>query len=84
MPITAGQCRAARALLGWNQPDLSGASGVSTRTIASFETAEHNPIKSVLAALQAALEHAGIEFLPERGDKGEGVRFAKTGRGRRR
>lgn len=83
MPITPDQCRAARALLRWHQPDLAGASGVSTRTIAAFELADRIPSETKLEELQAALERAGIEFLPERGTKGVGVRLAKRARVRR-
>ena len=78
--ITPEQCRAARALLGWVQPNLAKRSKVSTRTIASFELAERIPSEVKLSKLQTALERAGIEFLPERAGKGVGVRLARAGR----
>jgi len=40
-------CRAARALLGWNQQELAIHSGVSTSTIASLEAG--NPVRAELS-----------------------------------
>jgi hypothetical protein len=56
--------RAARALLRWEQQDLSEASGVSLTTIKRLEgrpgaLAAHS---STVTALRRALESAGIEF----------------------
>jgi transcriptional regulator with XRE-family HTH domain len=62
--ILPAQSRAARALLNWSQPELAQASGVSVSTIRDFETGKRSPIGSNLAALNRALERAGIEFLP--------------------
>jgi transcriptional regulator with XRE-family HTH domain len=81
MTITPAQSRAARALLGITQGDLAGLSGASQRTIASFETGERQPIPSILAALQRALERAGVEFIEENGG-GAGVRLVKRRRKR--
>jgi transcriptional regulator with XRE-family HTH domain len=81
MAITSAQSRAARALLGLTQGDLAALSSVSQRTIASFETGERPPIPSILAALQRALEEAGVEFLAENGG-GLGVRLTKRRRKR--
>lgn len=81
MTITSAQSRAARALLGITQGDLAAQSGVSQRSIASFETGEREPIPSILSALQHALEQAGIEFIAENGG-GAGVRLAKRRRKR--
>ena len=80
MAITAKQSRAARALLGLRQGDLAAQSGISLRTIASFETGEHRPIAAILVALQHALENAGVIFLDADRAGGPGVRLAKRGR----
>ena len=74
--ISAGQCRAARALLEWSQDDLAKASEVATKTIADFERGARAPMPRTLAALRAGLEAAGVEFIAENG-AGPGVRLAK-------
>jgi transcriptional regulator with XRE-family HTH domain len=77
LPIDSSeQLRAARALLRWEQKDLAQASGVSLPTIKRLETKPgainaHGP---TLAALDRALEAAGIQFIPENGG-GPGVRL---------
>lgn len=58
----APKCRAARGILGISQADLAASSGVSLRTIAGFESGKTAPIKANLAALQQALEAAGVRF----------------------
>jgi transcriptional regulator with XRE-family HTH domain len=72
--ITPAQCRAARALVQWKMPDLATSSGVSVSTINSFELERRQPINANLAAIRAALEAAGVEFIPENGG-GAGVRL---------
>ena len=82
--LESGQIRAARALLGWRQEDLSKASGVGTATIQRIEKSEH-PITgyvSTVVRTQAAFERAGIQFIEEDDDGGIGVRIAKTKRKR--
>ena len=75
MELTAAQCRAARALLSISQQELADASAVSKRTIAAFELGG-NVLPAMRAALQGALEAAGVEFIPENGG-GAGVRLKK-------
>jgi transcriptional regulator with XRE-family HTH domain len=77
MAFTAGQLRAARALIGWSQKDLAGASGVTTRTLARIEGEEVTPQAGTVRAICAALAGAGIEFTPENG-AGPGVRLKKA------
>ena len=83
--ITAAQLRAARALVGWSQYDLSRASGVGRRTIADLELGTRDPLTSTLNALLAPLMFAGIRFVDdgERGIDGEpegrGVRWRRPG-----
>jgi transcriptional regulator with XRE-family HTH domain len=73
MPISADQCRAARALLEISQEELGERSGVSKRSIAEFERGEAVPYGRTLAHLRDALEAAGIDFIAENGG-GSGVR----------
>lgn len=68
------RCRAAHGLLGLSQKDLPAKSAVFPRTVQDFEAGARQPLQQTIAVLQAALEEAGIEFIPENGG-GEGVRF---------
>jgi transcriptional regulator with XRE-family HTH domain len=72
--IDPTQIRAARALLGWKQSQLATACGLSLTALNNIETGKADPRASTLKAIQAALEGAGIEFIPENGG-GAGVRF---------
>ena len=72
--IVASQVRAGRALLGWSQDHLVAASGVPKRTLARLELGEGDPQRRTMAAIYAALEAAGVEFIPENGG-GIGVRL---------
>jgi DNA-binding XRE family transcriptional regulator len=74
MTILPAQCRAARALIDLSQKELAELAGVSWRTILSFESEQRQPIRATMAALQRALETAGVEFT--NGDQ-PGVRLAK-------
>jgi transcriptional regulator with XRE-family HTH domain len=60
--LSPAQCRAARALLGMTQDQLAVKSGVSKRAIVAFELGQSTPIRNNLAAIQGALEQAGVEF----------------------
>lgn len=74
--LSIRQVKAARALLAWSQHDLAEASGVSYPTIARLEK-EDGPLggrKTTAEAIRAALEAAGVEFIPENGG-GAGVRL---------
>jgi transcriptional regulator with XRE-family HTH domain len=74
--VSIEQIKAARALLGWSQNDLANASGVSIPTVKRLEAASGTigGRAETGAALQKALETAGIEFIPENGG-GAGVRL---------
>ena len=73
--ITPAQIRAARALLAWKQTDLATASGVSEMSVKNIERGASDPRVSTMAALETALEKAGVVFvphgatLPPRGDE---------------
>jgi transcriptional regulator with XRE-family HTH domain len=72
--MTAGQCRAARGLIGWSQEQLADAAGVAVRTLISFEAGDRKPYQRTLAAIRSALEAAGVEFIAQ-DDGGPGVRL---------
>ena len=78
--ITAGQMRAARALLGLDQRGLAELSGLSVPTIQRMEasgTMVRGNVDS-LVKLIAALEAAGIELIDEAASSnagGRGVRL---------
>ncbi len=63
--MTSEQVRAARALLRWEQNDLSQASGLSLPTVKRLETKPGylTSYQSSVDALHSALEAAGIEFI---------------------
>lgn len=63
--LTPAQSRAARALINWSQPQLAEASGTGVSTIRDFETGKRTPIANNLAAIRAALEKAGVQFLDD-------------------
>ena len=75
--ITAGQCRGARGLLGWNQADLAKAAGIAVLTVQQFESSVGKPRRSTLAVIRLAFESAGLEFIAENGG-GPGVRLRKS------
>ena len=76
--VTPALCRAARGLLGWNQDDLAKAARVALNTLRNFEAGKSTPMVNNLEAIQAALEAAGVEFIPENGG-GAGLRMKKLG-----
>lgn len=78
--MTAGQIRAARALLNWSQNDLVERSGLSLTTIRRMEDAGIGPGKSSaenVGKVQGVLEGAGIIFIASNGE-GAGVRMRKS------
>ena len=78
--ITGAQIRAARHALRWSVKDLAGRSGVSVSTIKRVEVDDGVPAASSrnLAALTAALEQGGIEFIGAPSD-GPGIRIRIAG-----
>ncbi len=77
MTITSDQCRAARSLLNWTQDQLATNAVVSRATIADFESNTRQPMKNNLRSIADCMFAAGIDFIPEEGDLGVGVRFNK-------
>jgi transcriptional regulator with XRE-family HTH domain len=64
MGISPELCRAARGLLGWSQQELASRAQVARKTIADFELSQVRPHPRTLRDVIAALESAGVEFLP--------------------
>ena len=71
------QCRAARGLVDMDQATLAAAASVSRNTVVDFEKGRRVPTTNNLAAIRAALESAGVEFIAENGG-GAGVRLRKA------
>ena len=75
--LSPSQSRAARALIEWSQEQLAAASHLGLSTIRDFEKGRRIPTHNNLAGIRAALEAAGIVFLPagELVPGGPGVRL---------
>lgn len=75
--ITAGQLRAARALLGIDQKTLARRAGVSVPTVQRMEASDGNVrgIIETLTKIVAALDALGIELI------GDNATSASGGRG---
>jgi transcriptional regulator with XRE-family HTH domain len=78
--ITAGQVKAARALLGLSGEALAELSGVSLVAIRRAEAGRGlaGMMRANADAIRRALESAGVQFIAENGG-GAGVRLAKPG-----
>ena len=63
-----------RAALDWTVSRLATAAGVSVSTINRFERGHFEPRGANMRAIRAALEDAGIQFIPANGG-GPGVRL---------
>lgn len=69
--LSPAQCRMARALLNWTQPELAELCNLAPMTISKFEK-EHNdyrPEARTIEKIMAVFENAGLEFT-----SGEGVK----------
>jgi transcriptional regulator with XRE-family HTH domain len=76
--IEAAQVRAARALIGWSQSKLADAAGVPVSIVERFETgASDHVADEAIDKLRAAIETAGVAFIPKNGGGGIGVRLRK-------
>jgi hypothetical protein len=74
--MTPAQCRAGRALLELTQTQLAEAAGLGLSTVVDFERVRRIISSDAVAAVRAALESAGVEFIAENGG-GAGVRLRK-------
>lgn len=70
--ISARQCRAARALLDWTQDELATRADTTRMSVVQFEGGR-TARASVRRRVRAAFEHAGLRFLSEGAEGGEGV-----------
>jgi predicted transcriptional regulator len=64
-------------MLGLKQIDLAEKAGISKTALLNIESGASDPKASTLAAIQRALETAGVIFVEENGD-GPGVRLRKA------
>lgn len=78
--VEAAQVRAARALIGWSPAKLAETAGVPASTINEFETGAPGRIANEAAVdkIRAALETAGVVFIPKDGGGGIGVRLREV------
>ena len=76
MVLTAGQIRGARGFVGWSARELAEAAKLGLSTVQRAE-AGGGITAANMSAVRAALEAAGIEFIPENGG-GAGVRMRKS------
>ena len=74
--ITPGQCRAARAFLGWSQKELAEKAGISAVAVNQFERGISEPRRSTLDVVRRAFERAGVVFIDENGG-GAGLRLKR-------
>jgi transcriptional regulator with XRE-family HTH domain len=74
--ITPAQCRAARALLEWNQQELARKARIGIVTVHQFESGVSQARRATLEVVRRAFESAGVEFIDENGG-GPGVRLSK-------
>jgi len=79
--LDPAQIRAARGLLDMTQTELAHLAGTSAATIKRIESASviRGTAESLLK-IQAALEKAGVEFIPVDDLKGPGVRLKESTR----
>ena len=82
--IEAAQIKAARALLGIGQVELSELAGVGLTTLKRIELSDEiTGSARTLWKIQTALEAAGVEFIPADDEKGPGLRLKHKARGKR-
>lgn len=73
--MNAAQCKMARAATGLGVRELAALAGVAQATVSRLERGEDLKPATV-DTIRAALEGAGVEFIPENGG-GAGVRLRK-------
>jgi transcriptional regulator with XRE-family HTH domain len=82
--IEAAQIKAARALLGLGQLELSRLAGVGLTTVKRIELSDEIIGSArTLWKIQTALEAAGVELIPADDEKGPGLRLKHRVNGKR-
>ena len=81
--MTPAQSRAARGWLEWTQDELARRANVSVGTVRSFEAGLKTPLPNNIAAMQRALEAAGISLVFDQFGNGTGIVLQKPPRQRR-
>lgn len=61
--LTPAQARAGRALISMTQTGLAQAAGLGQSTVIDFERERRAVAPASIAAIRAALESAGVQFL---------------------
>jgi transcriptional regulator with XRE-family HTH domain len=61
--LSPSQCKAARALLAWNQQELAQRAKLGTSTIADFERGKRTPTEENTEAIVRAFVSSGISFV---------------------
>ena len=75
-PVTRGRLlRSARLLLDWSQARLACEIGVSRTTVHAVESGRLNGVCPAALGMVAALERAGVRFVPADAENGHGVRY---------
>ena len=67
----------ARAALGWGVRDLGMRAGIAANTVSRFENGMGTNL-TTLRQIQAALDKAGVIFIPADSVAGPGIRLKKT------
>ncbi|KKW89412.1 helix-turn-helix domain-containing protein [Sphingobium chungbukense] len=70
--ITPATCRAGRGLLGMTQAELASSASVGLSTVKNYEAGKYVPVPNNLAAIQRALEAAGVVLIAEGAESGSG------------
>ena len=77
--IEPAQIRAARGLLALSQAELAKMASLSVASVKRLETAAGlRGAAETVWKIQKALEAAGVEFIPEEGGRGPGVRLKQS------
>ncbi len=71
--LSPEQCRAGRGWLGWSQDDLAKRASVGLSTVRDFEGGRRTPIANNLAAMQRAIETAGVGLVFGSGGRAVGI-----------
>lgn len=65
--ISSSQCRAARGLLNWSQPELAEKCAMHVQTISNFENETSTPSKTTILKITTIIQEQGLVFLENDG-----------------